>query len=107
MKSTAKPDYDRRFQEDLEKAQALSLETLALEEFRNQKLKSESSTCSEKAVVSTSTFQTRSMSITGLYKSIENRNHWLNSFYIIINVLPIKYLLKFDVLDRLSLLCIY
>lgn len=63
MKSTAKPDYDRRFQEDLEKAQALSLETLALEEFRNQKLKSESSTCNKKTVVSTSAIQTRSMSL--------------------------------------------
>lgn len=67
MKSTAKPDYDRKYQEDLEKAQALSLETLALEEFRNQKLKSESSTCSEKTVVSTSTYQTRSMSLSGLF----------------------------------------
>lgn len=65
MKSTAKPDYDRRFQEDLEKAQALSLETLALEEFKNRKLQTESSTCREKTVVSTSTSQTRSMSLTG------------------------------------------
>lgn len=65
MKSTAKPDYDRRFQEDLEKAQALSLETLALEEFKNRKLQTESSTCREKTEVSTSTSQTRSMSLTG------------------------------------------
>jgi cell fate regulator YaaT (PSP1 superfamily) len=34
-------DYDRQFQEDLEKAQALSLETLALEKFRMEKLKME------------------------------------------------------------------
>lgn len=67
MKSTAIPDYDKRYQEDLEKAQALSLETLALEEFKNKKLKSQSSTCSENTVVSTSTFQTRSMSLTGLF----------------------------------------
>lgn len=66
MKSTAKTDYDRRFQEDLEKAQALSMETLALEEFRNRKLQSEATTCSEKTVVSTSSSQTRSMSFTGL-----------------------------------------
>lgn len=66
MKSTAKPDYDRRYQEDLEKAQALSLETLALEEFRNRKLQSESSTCSNKTIVST-TLSTRSLSLTGLY----------------------------------------
>lgn len=65
MESTAKPDYDRRYQEDLEKAQALSLETLALEEFRNRKLQSESSTCSNKTIVST-TLPTRSMSLTGL-----------------------------------------
>jgi len=67
MKSTAKPDYDSRFQEDLEKAQALSLETLALEEFRNRRLQTESSICNKKSVVSKSTSQTRSMSITGLY----------------------------------------
>lgn len=30
-------DYDRQFQEDLERAQALSLESLALEKFRLQK----------------------------------------------------------------------
>lgn len=31
------PDYERQYQEDLERAQALSLESLALEEFRLQK----------------------------------------------------------------------
>lgn len=31
-------DYEKKFQEDLEKAQALSLETLALEKYRMQKL---------------------------------------------------------------------
>lgn len=67
MKSTAKPDYDSRFQEDLEKAQALSLETLALEEFRNRKLQTESTTCNKKSIVSKSTSQTRSMSVIGLY----------------------------------------
>lgn len=67
MKSTARPDCDKKFQEDLEKAQALSLETLALEEFRNRKLQSESSTCTNKTVVSTSKYQTRSMSVSGLY----------------------------------------
>lgn len=30
-------DYDRQFQEDLERAQALSLESLALEKFKLQK----------------------------------------------------------------------
>lgn len=66
MKSTAKPDLDQKFQEDLEKAQALSMETLALEEFRNKKLQSESSTRVEKTTVSASTSQNRSMSLTGL-----------------------------------------
>lgn len=66
MKSTAKPDYDQIFQEDLEKAQALSLETLALEEFKNRKLQSEFSSSNEKILLSTSTSQTRSMSLTGL-----------------------------------------
>lgn len=33
---TAVVDYDRQFQEDLERAQALSLESLALEKFRLQ-----------------------------------------------------------------------
>lgn len=31
-------DYDKKFQEDLEKAAALSLETLALDQFRRNKL---------------------------------------------------------------------
>lgn len=31
------PDYDKQFQEDLERAQALSLESLALEKFKMQK----------------------------------------------------------------------
>lgn len=30
-------DYDKQYEEDLERAQALSLESLALEEFRNKK----------------------------------------------------------------------
>lgn len=30
-------DYEKQFQEDLERAQALSLESLALEQFKNQK----------------------------------------------------------------------
>lgn len=32
-----KTDYDKQYQEDLEKAQALSLESLALEQFKNKK----------------------------------------------------------------------
>lgn len=31
-------DYDKKFEEDLERAQALSLESLALEQFRKKKL---------------------------------------------------------------------
>lgn len=38
---TAVVDHERQFQEDLERAQALSLESLALERFRLQKLESE------------------------------------------------------------------
>lgn len=34
-------DYERQFQEDLEKAQALSLESLALEKFRMEKQRME------------------------------------------------------------------
>lgn len=34
-------DYERQFQEDLERAQALSLESLALEKFKLQKQRSE------------------------------------------------------------------
>lgn len=30
-------DYEKQYQEDLERAQALSLESLALEEFKNKK----------------------------------------------------------------------
>lgn len=35
--ATENVDYEKQFQEDLERAQALSLESLALEQFRNQK----------------------------------------------------------------------
>lgn len=31
-------DYEKQFQEDLERAQALSLESLALEQFKNKKM---------------------------------------------------------------------
>ena len=31
-------DYERQYQEDLERAQALSLESLALEQFKNKRL---------------------------------------------------------------------
>lgn len=31
-------DFDKKFEEDLERAQALSLESLALEQFRNKRL---------------------------------------------------------------------
>lgn len=37
--SSTNIDHERKFQEDLEKAQALSLESLALEKFRLEKLK--------------------------------------------------------------------
>ncbi|EZA50776.1 Phosphatidylinositol-4-phosphate 3-kinase C2 domain-containing subunit alpha [Ooceraea biroi] len=40
---TAVIDHEKQFQEDLERAQALSLESLALEKFRLQKLRSETS----------------------------------------------------------------
>ena len=38
---TAENDLDKKFQEDLEKARALSLETLALEKFKLKKLHEE------------------------------------------------------------------
>jgi hypothetical protein len=31
-------DYERQYQEDLERAQALSLESLALEQFKNKRM---------------------------------------------------------------------
>lgn len=42
-------DHEKQFQEDLERAQALSLESLALEKFRLQKLQSEFSTVQQVA----------------------------------------------------------
>lgn len=36
MDRTNETDYDKQFKEDMEKATALSLETLALEEFRRR-----------------------------------------------------------------------
>nr|XP_014285368.1 phosphatidylinositol 4-phosphate 3-kinase C2 domain-containing subunit beta isoform X2 [Halyomorpha halys] len=41
MSKISQSDYDKKYQEDLEKAQALSLETLALEKFRQEKQKTE------------------------------------------------------------------
>lgn len=38
---TTENDLDKKFQEDLEKARALSLETLALEKFKLKKLQEE------------------------------------------------------------------
>lgn len=38
---TEENDFDKKFKEDLERAQALSLESLALEKFRLQKLEEE------------------------------------------------------------------
>lgn len=38
---TSENELDKQFQEDLEKARALSLETLALEKFRLQKIQEE------------------------------------------------------------------
>lgn len=35
-------DYDKQYEEDLERAQALSLESLALEKFKSEKLLKES-----------------------------------------------------------------
>ncbi|XP_020281891.1 phosphatidylinositol 4-phosphate 3-kinase C2 domain-containing subunit beta isoform X3 [Pseudomyrmex gracilis] len=46
---TAVIDHEKQFQEDLERAQALSLESLALEKFRLQKLQSEFSTVQQVA----------------------------------------------------------
>lgn len=42
-------DYDKQFEADLEKAQALSLETLALEKYRMQKLYQQQSNVSRKS----------------------------------------------------------
>lgn len=68
MKSTAKPEYDNKFQEDLEKAQALSMETLALEEFRNRKLRSESLTInSSKTTQKSNITSFQSMSLLGKF----------------------------------------
>ena len=44
-RSAAVIDYDRQFQEDLERAQALSLESLALEKFRMQKQQQQQRVC--------------------------------------------------------------
>lgn len=41
MSKISQSDYDKKYQEDLEKAQALSLETLALEKFKQEKQKTE------------------------------------------------------------------
>uniref|UniRef100_A0A8D8S4J0 Phosphatidylinositol 4-phosphate 3-kinase C2 domain-containing subunit alpha n=1 Tax=Cacopsylla melanoneura TaxID=428564 RepID=A0A8D8S4J0_9HEMI len=50
----ADDEFDKKFQEDLEKAQALSLEALAFEEFRKRKLQSELSQYSLESCTSSS-----------------------------------------------------
>jgi len=44
-------DHEKQFQEDLERAQALSLESLALEKFRLQKLHSELNTVQQSCFI--------------------------------------------------------
>jgi len=44
-------DHEKQFQEDLERAQALSLESLALEKFRLQKLRSELNTVQQSCFI--------------------------------------------------------
>lgn len=53
-------DYDRQFQEDLERAQALSLESLALEKFKMQKQQLECSSFVRRAFTSQQDYSTRS-----------------------------------------------
>lgn len=50
-------DYDRQYQEDLERAQALSLESLALEKFRLQKQQKQygNNSCTQEVNASQST----------------------------------------------------
>lgn len=54
-------DYEKQFQEDLERAQALSLESLALEQFKNKKLQELNRSAT------TATSSTRPKTTTGEY----------------------------------------
>ncbi|XP_050532896.1 phosphatidylinositol 4-phosphate 3-kinase C2 domain-containing subunit beta isoform X2 [Daktulosphaira vitifoliae] len=72
MKSTAKSECDKKFQEDL--AQALNMETLALEEFRNRKIQSESLTInSSKTIQKSKITSFQSMSETTNYCNESSR----------------------------------
>jgi len=57
---TAVIDHERQFQEDLERAQALSLESLALEKFRLQKLRSEISNVEQSCITQKNVCNTNS-----------------------------------------------
>lgn len=59
QRTAAVIDYDRQFQEDLERAQALSLESLALEKFRLQKQQTQyGNNCTLETHISQSTSST-------------------------------------------------
>ena len=47
-------DYDKQYQEDLERAQALSLESLALEEFKLKKQQAQYTGCKQESRQSSS-----------------------------------------------------
>lgn len=57
FKTISMADYEKQFQEDLEKAQALSLESLALEQFKSKRL--------QELNKSTSTISNRPKTTTG------------------------------------------
>ena len=61
---TAVIDHERKYQEDLEQAKALSLETLALEKYRLEKLRLELSNVQQACLAQNNVCNTNSMSET-------------------------------------------
>uniref|UniRef100_A0A1Y1L4Z2 Uncharacterized protein n=1 Tax=Photinus pyralis TaxID=7054 RepID=A0A1Y1L4Z2_PHOPY len=79
--ATENVDYEKQFQEDLERAQALSLESLALEQFRNQKrlqelnISTKNVSTRTKIIKNTSVLRTSSMNESDCGPARPERHH--------------------------------
>lgn len=61
-------DHEKQFQEDLERAQALSLESLALEKFKLEKLRSEFSNVEQSCITQNNVCNSATLETDGLQR---------------------------------------
>ncbi|KAL1487744.1 hypothetical protein ABEB36_015580 [Hypothenemus hampei] len=79
MESEKMTDYDKKFEEDLERAQALSLESLALEQFRNNKRLQELNKVASNGQSKKTQSVTRAASLTETDSQIKYERQWSKS----------------------------